>query len=270
VLLGALAAAAVFGPALTPDPEATDLDSTFAPPSGQHWLGTDSLGRDQAARVFHGARVSLAVGALAAAIALAIGVPLGALAGYKGGPIDAFVSRLAEVVLSFPTLILALALLAVPFDSLAALPDTVRVAFVLGAVGWVPVTRYVRGEFLRISRSEMVQAARSLGGGHVRIMARHILPSALAPILVTAAFAVSSAITFEAALSFLGLGVRPPIATWGGLLLEASRHLVGSWWLTVFPGAALFAAVLGFNLIGEGIRDWLDPRRQVRETLPDR
>jgi len=269
-LLSALAVAAAAGPAATPDPARQDLDSIFDPPSPAHWMGTDALGRDLAARVVHGARVSLAVGGMAAGLAVLLGVPLGGLAGYRGGWTDAAVSRLVEAVLSFPTLVLALALLAATPAWLAALPDAARVGLVLGVAGWVPVARYVRGEFLRLSRSEMVQAARSVGGGHARVMARHILPSALAPILVTAAFAVGSAITFEAALSFLGLGVRPPTATWGGLLFEARHHVGRSWWLTLFPGAALFAAILGCNLLGEGIRDWLDPRPGGQETLPDR
>jgi peptide/nickel transport system permease protein len=260
-VLAVLVFVAVVGPAVTPDPSKLDLDAILRPPSSAHWLGTDALGRDLAARLVDGARVSLAVGGLAASLALFVGVPLGALAGYRGGWTDATISRLLEAVLSFPTLVLALALLAASPERLDGVPDAVRVGLVLGVSGWVPIARFVRGEFLRLSRSEMVLAARSVGMGHGRIMARHILPSALAPILVTAAFAVGAAITFEAALSFLGLGVRIPAATWGGLLYEARQH-VGVWWLTVFPGAALFSAVLGCNLLAEGIRDRLDSRRK--------
>jgi peptide/nickel transport system permease protein len=258
--LAVLAVAAAVGPAVAPDPTQLDLDAILEPPSARHWLGTDALGRDLASRLLHGGRVSLAVGALAAALALVVGIPLGALAGYRGGWADAAVSRLLEAALSFPTLVLALALLAAAPPVLDALPDAVRVALVVGVTGWVPIARYVRGEFLRLVRSEMVQAARSIGVGHGRIVSRHILPSALAPILVTAAFAVGAAITFEAALSFLGLGIRIPTATWGGLLFEARQHVASSWWLTVFPGTALFAAVLACNLVAEGVRDWLDPR----------
>jgi peptide/nickel transport system permease protein len=139
-----------------------------------------------------------------------------------------------------------------------------RIALVLGLTGWIPVARYLRGEFMRLRGSDMVAAVRSMGGGHLRIVVRHILPSALAPVLITAAFAVGAAISLEAALSFLGLGVRPPTATWGGLLSEAMEQVDRAWWLALYPGAALFLAVLGCNLLGEGIRDAMDPRTRSR------
>ena len=242
------------------DPYEVDLDAVLAPPSREHWLGTDGLGRDLAARLVHGARVSVTVGLLTAVLALLVGVPLGALAGYRGGVADAVISRCVEAVLCFPSLLLALAVLATAPAWVEALPDGVRIALVLGVSGWTPVARYLRGEFLRLRSSEMVEAARASGAGHLRIALRHLLPSALAPVLVTAAFAVGAAILLEAALSFLGLGVRPPTATWGGLLTEARVHVERAWWLALFPGAALFAAVLACNLVGEGIRDLLDPR----------
>jgi peptide/nickel transport system permease protein len=270
LILAALALAAIVGPEIARDPNRLDLESILRPPSRAHWLGTDALGRDLAARVVHGARTSLAVGAMAAGMALALGVPLGAVAGYRGGWVDAAVSRLLEATLSFPTLVLALALVAASPHWLATMPDALRIGVIVGVTGWVPVARYVRGEVLRLSRSAMVEAARALGSGHTGIVTRHILPSALAPILVTAAFAVGAAITFEAALSFLGLGVRIPAATWGGLLFEARHHVGRSWWLTLFPGAALFGAVLACNLLAEGIRDRLDPRSHSQETLPGR
>jgi len=195
---------------------------------------------------------------------LLIGLPTGALAGYRGGWADALVSRAVEAVLCFPTLLLVLALLATAPAWLRSTTDVVRIALVLGLTGWVPVARYLRAEFVKLRRSDMVLAARSLGGGHVRIAALHILPSALAPVLVTAAFTVGAAIGLEAALSFLGLGVRPPVPTWGGLLAEAREHVDRAWWLAVFPGVALFAALLSCNLIGEGLRDLLDPRSSAR------
>jgi len=246
------------------DPRRLDLDAVLLPPSRAHWMGTDALGRDLAARVVHGARVSLAVGLLAAACALLVGVPLGAWAGYRGGWADAAVSRFIEALLCFPTLLLALAVLATAPAWLRGLPDVLRIALVLGITGWIPVARYLRAEFLRLRSSDVVAAARAAGGGHLRIVTRHILPSALAPVLVTAAFAVGAAITFEAALSFLGLGVRPPTATWGGLLSDARELVDRAWWLALFPGLALFLAVLGCNLLGEGIRDLLDPRARER------
>jgi peptide/nickel transport system permease protein len=260
-MLGALILAGLLAPLLPHDPHRLDLDAVLSPPSPAHWFGTDALGRDLAARVVHGARVSLTVGLMATFFALVIGLPLGALSGYRGGLTDAVVSRGIEAILCFPTLLLALALMATSPSWFRELSDTPRVAAVLGITGWVPVARYLRGEFLKLRGSEMAVAARALGLGHARVMGRHILPSALAPVLVTAAFAVGTAVTLEAALSFLGLGVRPPVPTWGGLLAEARGHIDRAWWLSLFPGLALFATILGCNLLGEGLRDLLDPRR---------
>jgi len=258
-LLAGLVLVAVLAPLIGPDPARMDLDRRLEAPSARDPFGTDALGRDLLSRVLHGARASLAVGLLAALFALLLGIPLGALAGYRGGIADAVVSRGVETVLCFPTLLLALAILAVA-RSLESLPDTLRIALVLGATGWVPVTRYLRAEFLRLRDSEMVVAARSAGAGTLRIVVRHLLPSAMAPVLVTAAFTVAAAILLEATLSFLGLGVRPPTPTWGNLLQEARFQVDRAWWLALFPGLALFLAVLGCNLVGEGLRDWLDPR----------
>ena len=197
-----------------------------------------------------------------AALALLVGLPLGALAGWNRGAVDAAVSRGVEAVLCFPSLLLALALLATSPPWLAGLPDSVRLALVLGVTGWTPAARYVRAEFLKLGGSALVESARASGAGPIRIVIRHVLPHALAPVLVTAAFSVGSAILLEASLSFLGLGVRPPTPTWGGLLTEAAAHLERGWWLALVPGAALFLSVLGCNLAGEGLRDRLDPRSE--------
>jgi len=245
-------------------PNRVDLRATLLPPEAGHWLGTDDLGRDLAARVVHGARVSLGVGLLAATFALLVGVPLGAWAGYRGGWADFVVSRAVETVLSFPTLLLVLAILAVASGWLTRLSDVTRLALVLGLTGWMPIARYLRAEFLKLRESDMVSAARAVGGSDLRIVGRHILPSAMAPVLVTAAFAVGAAIGMEAALSFLGLGVRPPHATWGVLLADSREQIDRAWWLALFPGVALFLAVLACNLVGEGLRDVLDPRSQRR------
>ena len=255
-----LAALAALAPWLAGDPLRIDLSATLESPSSAHWLGTDALGRDLAARVLHGGRISLTVGALTALLALAAGVPLGALAGFRGGWTDAAVSRLIETVACLPSLLLAITLLAMSPALLRAVPDVLRVALVLAFAGWIPVARYMRGEFLRLKRSAMVEAARATGASDLRIVARHLLPAALAPVLVTASFAAASAILVEAALSFLGLGVRPPQPTWGGLLSDAREQIHQGWWLAVTPGLALYLAVLGFNLVGEGLRDLLDPR----------
>ncbi|NIR58184.1 MAG: ABC transporter permease, partial [Gammaproteobacteria bacterium] len=201
---------------------------------------------------------------LAAAFALLLGVPLGGLAGYRGGWTDTLISRSIEAILCFPTIVLILVLLTGGPRWLQDLPEVLRISLVLGLTGWVAVARYLRGEFMKLKSSDMVAAARSMGGGHLRITGRYILPCAAAPVLVTAAFTVASAIVMEAALSFIGLGVPPTVSTWGGLLNDARDTIERAWWLALFPGLALFLAILGCNLLGEGVRDWLDPRH--RET----
>lgn len=263
-LLAVLASAALAAPWLAPDVSAMNLEASLTPPSPLHWLGTDNLGRDLLARLLHGARVSLAVGLLASALALFVGAPLGAAAGFRGGALDGFISRLMEAVYCFPALLLALALLAAAPASLLALPEPVRIAVVLGLTGWVPAGRYLRAEVLRLRRTEMIAAARATGASDWRIVVRHILPGAVAPALVTAAFLVGSAIAIEGALSFLGLGVNPTTPSWGGMLAEAREQLHRAWWLALPPGAAIFVTVFACNLVGEGIRDRLDPRTAER------
>jgi peptide/nickel transport system permease protein len=245
-------------------PDHIDLSQVLHAPSFEHWLGTDGLGRDLASRVIHGARVSLSVGLLAAAMALGLGIPLGAAAGYLGGWTDSVISRCIEAILCFPTLLLLLALLAASPPWLRSLPDALKLSLVIGMTAWVPVARYLRGEFLRLSRSDMVTAARAAGAGHIRIAWRHLLPASMAPVLVTASFTVAGAIGLEAAVSFIGLGIRPPVPSWGGLLTEARAHIDHAWWLALFPGIALFLTVLACNLTGEGIRDLLDPEKPKR------
>ena len=242
------------------EPNRPDLRSTLEGPSAAHWLGTDGLGRDVAARLLHGGRVSLAVGVLSAGIALAIGIPLGIAAGAGPGWLDATVGRISEAVLALPTLLLALALIAIAEVHLQRLDDTLRVALVLGLSGWVPVSRYVRGEFLRLRRGSLAAAATAAGCPRARVLWIHLLPNALAPVWVTAAFGVAGAITAESALSFLGLGVQPPTPTWGSLLADGRAHVDQAWWLIVAPGAAMFAAILACSLVGEGLRDRFDPR----------
>jgi peptide/nickel transport system permease protein len=245
------------------EPNRIDLGAVLEPPSRRHWLGTDSLGRDLLARLLHGARVSLSVGIVAAALSMLVGVPLGAIAGFRGGLVDAVVSRAIEATLAVPALLLALALLSSAAGRWSWLSDSMRVAMVIGFTGWTPVARYVRAEFAKLRHSDVVAAARAVGAGDLRIMARHLLPSAVAPVLVTAAFAVGTAIVLEAGLSFLGLGVHPPTATWGSLLAEAREQIRTAWWPALFPAVALFLATSACNLVGEGVRDALDPRARI-------
>ncbi len=237
-------------------PTDVDLASRLQPPDGRHMLGTDDVGRDVLARMIHGARVSLTVGLLATAIALVIGSLLGALAGYYGGAADWIVSRVIEVVLCFPFLILVLGIVALFGPSLY----TIMIA--LGLTSWTTEARLVRGEFLRLRELDFAQAARASGARDPRIILRHLLPNAFAPVLVSASFGVAAAILTESALSFLGFGVPLPTATWGSILHAAQENIEYSWWLVVFPGAAIFLTVAAFNVIGDRVRDALDPRAE--------
>jgi peptide/nickel transport system permease protein len=243
------------GGALVPfSPDSVKLGARLEPPSRDHLLGTDDLGRDILSRMIHGARVSLTVGFLATAISLVVGSILGAIAGYYGGVADWIVSRVIEIVLCFPFLFLVLGIVALFKPSLG----TIMIA--LGLTSWTNEARYIRGEFLRIRELEFAQAARASGARDARIIFRHLLPNALAPVLVSASFGVAYAILIESALSFLGLGVPLPTASWGGILSASHDHIDYAWWMTLFPGLAIFFTVAAFNVIGERFRDALDPR----------
>jgi peptide/nickel transport system permease protein len=235
-------------------PNDVDLASRLQPPTAQHRFGTDDIGRDVLARMIHGARVSLMVGFTATAISLIVGSILGALAGYYGGAADWIVSRLIEVVLCFPFLFLVLGIVALFGPSLY----TIMIA--LGLTSWTTEARFVRGEFLRIRDLEFAHAARASGARDVRIIFRHLLPNALAPVLVSASFGVAAAILIESALSFLGFGVPVPTASWGGILSVAEEHIQYAWWLALFPGVAIFLTVASFNIVGDRFRDAIDPR----------
>ncbi|MGC4115881.1 MAG: ABC transporter permease [Myxococcales bacterium] len=240
-------------------PYQTDLTLAAVPdgPSAQHLLGTDESGRDVLARLVHGTRVSLAVGLVAVALYVLIGVLLGALAGYFGGAVDLVVSRCIEVMLSFPTLFLVLALMAV-----IPRPTLAHLVLVLGLTRWPDVARLMRSEVLRVKELDFVTAARALGASELRVLFRHVVPNCLAPVLVAAAFGVAGAVLLESALSFLGFGAPPPTASWGEILMQAHRYVTspGAWWLAVFPGAAIFLTVTAYNLVGEGLQEALDPR----------
>jgi peptide/nickel transport system permease protein len=237
-------------------PNDIDLAVRLQPPDGGHALGTDELGRDVLSRLIHGSRVSLMVGLTATAIAVVIGSLLGALAGYFGGAVDWVVSRTIEIVLCFPFLFLVLGIVAL------FRPSIYTIMIALGLTSWTNEARYVRGEFVRIREVEYAEAARASGARHARIIFRHLLPNALTPVFVSASFGVAFAIMAESALSFLGMGVPLPTASWGSMLSAAYEHIDYAWWLVLFPGLAIFTTVAAFNVVGERLRDALDPRAE--------
>ena len=253
VLVLALMAAAA--PLVSPhDPHKPDVKRILEPPSMRHWLGTDQIGRDVLSRMLYGARVSLAVGFVSVGIATAIGIALGAGAGYHGGPVDGAVMRLVDLMLVFPRFFLLLAVLAF------LKPSIWTIMVVIGLTGWMGVARLVRAEFLALKEREFVIWSQSIGASAFRIIWRHILPNAMGPVLVAMTLGIPAAILTESGLSFLGLGVRPPYATWGNILNEGKEVIELAWWLSVYPGLAILVTVLSYNLLGEGIRDALDPR----------
>jgi peptide/nickel transport system permease protein len=237
-------------------PDTVDLAARLAPPSAAHPLGTDGAGRDVLARLLHGARTAWQVGLVAVFLEVLLGLLVGTAAGYLGGRVDLVLSRVVEAALVLPTLLVVLAV-AGTAGSLSA----PAVGAVIGLASWPGVARLVRGEILRIRELAYVEASRALGVSPLAVVFRHVLPNALGPVLVAAAFGMAGAILQESALSFLGFGVPPPTATWGELLAQAQEHAVspGAWWLVLFPGAAVFLAVAGCHLVGEGIRRSLDP-----------
>lgn len=252
MVLLALAAPAV----TTYDPSAIDLRHALQAPSARHWLGTDAQGRDVWARLVYGARVSLLVGVASQGIALLIGVALGLVAGYRGKWTDDVVMRLADVTLAFPSLLLLIAM-AAAFE-----PSLTVVCVVIGVVGWAGMARLVRGQVLVVRELEYVQAMRALGARDVRILLRHVLPNVVAPVVIAATLGIAGAIMAEAALSFLGLGVQPPTPSWGAMIADGRdlSQLRNAPWTSLAPGLAIGCAVLGFNLLGDALRDALDPR----------
>lgn len=234
-------------------PSSIDLNAPFARPSANHWLGTDKLGRDVMAGIVHGSRISLSIGFVSVGIALLIGIFLGALAGYFGSWVDLVISRVFELELAIPTFFLLITIAAV-------LPPSIFLTMlIIGLTGWVGIARFTRNEFLKIRNLDYVTAALALGVSNRKIMFRHILPNALAPVMVSIVLGVAGAILLESSLSFLGIGVPADTVTWGSILNEA-RSNTFAWWLAVFPGFAIFITVLAYYLVGEGLRDALDPR----------
>ncbi len=258
IVLGA-ALAAIIGPSLTPfDPAAQDLALRLAGPSSAHWFGLDELGRDILARVLAGARISFLVGITVVSVSASLGTLLGAVAGYFGGVTDDVIGRVIDVLLAFPGLLLAIALVAVLGPSLG------NVLFALTVIGWVGYARLVRGQVLRAREFEYVQAARAAGAGTPRVLWRHVIPSAIPAVVVQGTLGMAGAIIGEAALSFLGLGVQPPTPSWGTMLNGGRAHLLDAPHLTVVPGLAIAVLVLGFNFLGDGLRDATDPKHTGR------
>ena len=250
-----LATLAILAPLVAPwDPHRPDVKKILDAPSGWHLLGTDQLGRDVLSRMLYGTRVSLAVGFVSVGIATAIGIMLGSLAGYNGGLVDATVMRIVDLMLVFPRFFLLLAVLAF------LKPSIWTIMVVIGLTGWMGVTRLVRAEFLSLKEREFVVWSQSIGASGFRVMWRHILPNAMAPVLVAMTLGIPAAILTESGLSFLGLGVQPPFATWGNILNDGKEVIEIGWWLSLYPGLAILFTVLSYNLLGEGIRDALDPR----------
>jgi peptide/nickel transport system permease protein len=255
IIIAGLFIIAVFAPVIAPyDQDAIMVKEIFQPPSKKHLMGTDELGRDVLTRIMWGSRVSLLVGFVAVGISVAIGVLLGALAGYYGRSVDNVIMRFVDVMLCFPTFFLILAVIA--FWE----PSIWKIMLVIGLTSWMGVARLVRAEFLSLKERDFIQAARALGGKDIRIIFRHVLPNSLAPVLVNATLGVAGAILIESALSFLGIGIQPPDPSWGNMLTAGKDNIEIAWWLSFFPGFAIFITVMGYNMLGEGMRDAIDPR----------
>lgn len=254
-ILLALGAVAILAPWLAPyDPLGINLPEALLPPSSAHWLGTDQLGRDVLSRLMYGSRISLLIGFIAVGVAMLVGTTVGVLAGYFGGKVDAILMRVVDTMLAFPSIFLLLAVIAI------LEPNIFNIMVVIGLTGWMGVARLVRAEVLSLKEREFVLAARMVGCSPFRLMTRHLLPNAMAPVLVAATLGVGGAILTESVLSYLGLGVQPPTPSWGNILNEGRVALGVAWWLTISPGLCILVTVLSFNLLGEGIRDALTRR----------
>ncbi len=247
----------LFAPWIAPyNPSRIDIGNILIGPSASHPFGTDDLGRDVLSRILWGGRISLEVGFVAVGIATIIGIILGSIAGYYGGWIDSLIMRAVDVMLSIPTIFLILAVIAI------LEPSIFNIMIVIGLTSWMEPARLIRAEFISLKERDFVLAARAIGAADSRIIMKHVLPNGLSPILVSSNMGIGGAILIESALSFLGLGVQPPTPSWGSLLSSGKDNIEIAWWLSAFPGLAILMTVLGYNLLGEGIRDALDPRQR--------
>jgi peptide/nickel transport system permease protein len=255
IIMGSVAA-----PVLRPyDPDRSNIKAMLEPPSLTYPMGTDELGRDQLTRILYGGRVSLTIGLLSMVVAVVIGTLVGAVAGYYGGLVDNILMRVTDLVLSFPRLFVLILL-----SSLLG-PSIRTIVLTIGLLSWMDISRLVRASFLSLKRKEFIEAARSYGAGNARIAIRHLMPNALSPVIVSATLGMARAIVSESGLSYLGLGVQPPAATWGTMLRNAQDQMATAPWTAVFPGLMIFVSVMAINFMGDGLRDALDPTRTVHK-----
>lgn len=247
---------AIFAHFIAPyDPKEISIKDALLSPSFVHLFGTDQLGRDVFSRMVYGSRISLAIGFIAVGISILIGIIIGSISGYYGGKIDAFLMRFVDIMLCFPSFFLILALIAL------LEPNIMIIMFVIGLTSWMGPARLIRAEILSLKEREFIQAAKVLGASDVRIIAKHLIPNAIGPVLVSAVLGIGAAILIESSLSFLGIGVQPPKPSWGNILMEGKATLGVCWWLMLFPGLAIFITVLAYNLLGEGMRESLHHRK---------
>lgn len=249
VIIGILSLVAILASFISPyDPAAIDQHSLLIAPSAKHLLGTDCLGRDLLSRMIYGTRISLTVGLIAVGIATLIGLVLGSISGFYGGWIDTLIMRFVDIMLCFPTFFLILAVVAI------LEPSIFNIMFIIGLTSWMGTARLIRAEILSLKEREYIQAAKAIGASNTRTIIRHLIPNAIGPVLVNATLGIAGAILLESGLSFLGLGVQPPTPSWGNILIESKSTLGIAWWITLFPGLAIFITISGFNLIAEGLK----------------
>jgi peptide/nickel transport system permease protein len=257
IVISILVILALFAPYISPyDPFEINVNKILLPPSFEHPLGTDLLGRDVLSRMIYASRISLEVSLVAVGISIGIGVFLGSLAGYLGGLVDQIISRFIDIMLCFPTIFLILAVIAY------LEPSILTIMIVIGATSWMGIARLIRAEIMSLKERDFVLIAKVYGAGTFRIIFKHLLPNALPPIMVSASLGLGQAILIESALSFLGIGVQPPIPSWGNILIEGKEALEVAWWLSIFPGLAILITVLAFTLLGETLQEILNPKRE--------
>ena len=257
VVVGVLTIMALLAPIISPyDPAGINIEKALLAPSRTHIFGTDYLGRDLFSRIIYGGRISLSIGFIAVGIALLIGIIIGSIAGYYGGVTDSMLMRIVDIMLCFPSFFLILAVVAM------LEPGIFNIMVIIGITGWMGAARLIRAEILSLKEREFILASRALGAGDFRIITRHLIPNAIAPVLVSAVLGVAGAVLLESSLSFLGLGVQPPIPSWGNILMDGKASLGVCWWPMFFPGIFILITVLGYNLLGEGLREYFDPKKR--------